>query len=314
MHAGGSNSGAGGGLADSGSGAGGSGGVSSSGSGGARADGGTGGSSAAAGSGGRGGSGGTDGGRGGSGGSDGGARTVDASREGGRTGTLRVMPLGDSTTASICYRSYLWQMLTGAGHTQFDFVGTRSGNPGCTFSAYDQDNEGHGGYVVSDVLKAAGTGVRSSGADTTDPFVADSRDLATWFDGHPADIVLMHFGTNDVWNSAPISSQRLQMILMAYDAILAKLRANNPNVMLLVAQITPLAPTGCTPCTANARALDDLIPGWATANTRPESPISVVDQFTGFVPATDTVDGVHSNNSGSMKIANNWFNALAPLF
>jgi hypothetical protein len=47
---------------------------------------------------------------------------------------------------------------------------------------------------------------------------------------------------------------------------------------------------------------------------RPESPISVVDQFTGLVPATDTVDGVHSNNSGSMKIAAHWFNALATLF
>jgi len=227
---------------------------------------------------------------------------------------MRIMPLGDSTTASICYRSYLAQMLTAAGHTQYDFVGTRRGNPGCAFSAYDQDNEGHGGYIVSDILKAAGTGVRPSGADTTDPFLADSRDLATWFDGHPADIAIMHFGTNDVWNSAPIAAQRLQSILMAYDAILARLRANNPNVRLLVAQITPLNPAGCPACVANARALDDLIPGWATANTRSESPISVVDQFTGFDPATDTADGVHSNNSGSMKIATNWFNALAPLF
>jgi len=231
-----------------------------------------------------------------------------------RPTTLRIMPLGDSTTASICYRSYLWQMLTGAGDTQFDFVGTRRGNPGCTFSAYDQDNEGHGGYVVSDLLKAAGTGVRPGGADSTDPFVSDARDLETWFDGHPADVVIMHFGTNDVWNSAPVTSQRLQTILMAYDAILARLRANNANVRLFVAQITPLAPAACTACTANARALDDLIPAWAAANTRPDSPVSVVDQFTGFDPATDTVDGVHSNNSGSMKIATNWFRALTPLF
>ena len=247
--------------------------------------------------------------------SEGGTDAATAARDAvARPATLRIMPLGDSTTASICYRSHLWQMLTAAGHTQFDFVGTRRGDPGCTFTAYDQDNEGHGGYVVSDVLKAAGTGVRPGGADTTDPFVSDSRDLATWLDGHPADVVIMHFGTNDVWNSAAISSQRLQMILMAYDAILARLRANNPNVRLFVAQITPLAPAGCSTCTANARALDDLIPGWASANTHPESPVSVVDQFTGFVPAIDTVDGVHSNDSGSIKIATNWFNALVPLF
>jgi lysophospholipase L1-like esterase len=144
--------------------------------------------------------------------------------------------------------------------------------------------------------------------------VSDARDLATWFDNHPVDVVLMHFGTNDVWNSAPIAMQRLQTILAAYGAILARLRGANPNVRLLVAQITPLNPTGCTACTANARALDDLIPTWAAANSRPESPVTVVDQFTGFVPSTDTVDGVHSNNSGSMKLATNWFNALAPLF
>jgi len=254
------------------------------------------------------------GGHGGAGGAAGAGAGGQTGGLGGRTGTLRIMPLGDSTTASICYRSYLWQMLTGAGHTQFDFVGTRKGDPGCTFTAYDQDNEGHGGYVVSDLLKAAGSGVRPGGADTTDPFVSDSRDLVTWFDGHPADIAIMHFGTNDVWNSAPITTQRIQTILMAYSAILTRLRANNPNVRLLVAQITPLNPSGCTPCTANARALDDMIPGWAAANTSPTSPISVVDQFTGFDPATDTRDGVHSNNSGSMKIATNWFNALAPLF
>src|SRR4029079_5254792 len=124
--------------------------------------------------------------------------------------------------------------------------------------------------------KTAGTGVRASGADPTDPFVADARDLATWFDGHPADIAIMHFGTNDVWTGAPITTQRLQSILMAYTVILGRLRAANPNVRLLVAQITPLNPAGCPACTANARALDDMIPGWATANALPGSPISVV--------------------------------------
>ena len=75
------------------------------------------------------------------------------------------MPLGDSTTASICYRALLWQMLTELGATQFNFVGTRMGDPGCGVSGYDRDNEGHGGYIVTDVLKPANTGVRPGGAD-----------------------------------------------------------------------------------------------------------------------------------------------------
>ena len=111
------------------------------------------------------------------------------------------MPLGDSTTGSSCYRALLWQMLQQSGRTQFDFIGTRNGEPGCGVSGYDRDNEGHGGYIITDILKTAGTGVRPGGADSGDPFVSDARDLATWFDNKPADLVLMHFGTNDVWNN-----------------------------------------------------------------------------------------------------------------
>jgi lysophospholipase L1-like esterase len=223
--------------------------------------------------------------------------------------TLRIMPLGDSTTASICYRSHLWQLLTQAGDTNFDFIGTRHGDPGCSFTAYDQDNEGHGGYIVSDVLKAAGTGVRPGGADSTDPYLSDARDLTTWFSGHPADIVLMHFGTNDVWNGIAPST-----ILQAYSAILISLRVANPKVHLMIAQITPLDPSGCTTCASGATTLNSMIPGWATSNASAASPITVVDQYTGFDDATDTRDGVHANDGGSLKIATNWFNALKPLF
>ena len=149
------------------------------------------------------------------------------------------MPLGDSTTASVCYRAQLWQMLTQSGRTQFQFIGSRNGDPGCGVSGYDRDNEGHGGYIVTDMLKAAGTGVRPGGADSSDPFVSDARDLATWFDDRPADIVLMHFGTNDVWNNITPTN-----ILNAYTAILGKLRAVNPNVRVLVAQIISAAAVG----------------------------------------------------------------------
>jgi lysophospholipase L1-like esterase len=227
---------------------------------------------------------------------------------GGPAGTLRIMPLGDSTTASICYRSHLWQMLTQAGHTQFNFIGTRNGNPGCSFSGYDKDHEGHAGYIVTDLLKATSTG-RPGGADPNDPYTSSAADLATWFNGDPADIVIMHFGTNDVWNGiAPAK------ILQAYSAILAKLRTVNPNVRMMIAQITPMSPSGCSGCAAGVQALDAMIPAWATASSTATSPVSVVDQWTGFNSATDTVDGVHATDAGSVKIATNWFKALAPLF
>jgi len=269
---------------------------------------------------GRGGSGGTTGsagsaaaGRGGSAGSGGGAgRGGAGGGTGGGGGTTltnpRIMPLGDSTTASICYRSHLAQMLMSANKT-YSFVGSRNGDPGCTFTNYDKHNEGHGGYIVTDILKAAGTGVRPGGADANDPYVSDARDLATWFDNRPADIVLMHFGTNDVWNNiAPAN------ILNAYTAILNKLRMVNPNVRVMVAQITSLQPSGCTDCPTRVTTLNNMIPGWAATNSTAASPISVVDQNTGFTPSTDTADGVHANDAGATKIATKWFNALSPVF
>ena len=164
---------------------------------------------------------------------------------------------------------------------------------------------------MTDVLKAAGTGVRPSGGDASDPFVSDARDLATWFDGKPADIVLLHFATNDIWNNKAPSE-----IVSAYTTILGRLRGANPNVRVMVAQIIPLQPSGCNDCTTRAQNLNAQIPGWATTNSTAASPISVVDQFTGFNPAQgqDTSDGVHPNTSGSMKIAKKWFDALSPMF
>ena len=63
---------------------------------------------------------------------------------------VRVMPLGDSITGSPgCWRSILWNRLQSTGHTDVDFVGTL-GPQGCG-QPHDGDNEGHGGYLVTNV-------------------------------------------------------------------------------------------------------------------------------------------------------------------
>ena len=43
-----------------------------------------------------------------------------------------------------------------------------------------------------------------------------------------------------------------------------------------------------------------------------QSPILVVDQFTGFDPAVDTTDGVHPDDSGFQKMSDRWYPALIP--
>lgn len=42
-----------------------------------------------------------------------------------------------------------------------------------------------------------------------------------------------------------------------------------------------------------------------------QSPVSVVDLYTGFSTSTDTGDGVHPNDAGALKIANTWFAPLS---
>jgi lysophospholipase L1-like esterase len=99
-----------------------------------------------------------------------------------------------------------------------------------------------------------------------------------------------------------------------YTVIIGRLRGANPNVRVMVAQFTSLQPSGCTDCPTRVTNLNNMIPSWASQNSTAASPVTVVDQNTGFNPATDTADGVHANDAGATKIATKWFNALSPLF
>ncbi|MET8579023.1 GDSL-type esterase/lipase family protein [Streptomyces sp. NPDC005012] len=200
---------------------------------------------------------------------------------------VRVMPLGDSITGSPgCWRAVLWNRLRDAGYTDVDFVGTL-GPQGCG-QAYDGDNEGHGGELVT---------------NTAAQNLLPARLAAT-----RPDIVVMHFGTNDVWsNIAP------DRILAAYTKLVEQMRASNPDMRVLVAQIIPMNPSTCTECARRAVELNARIPAWAQATTTSRSPVTVVDQWTGFSTATDTYDGVHPNAAGDAKIAARWYPALAAL-
>ncbi|MFY7069264.1 cellulose binding domain-containing protein [Nocardiopsis changdeensis] len=199
---------------------------------------------------------------------------------------VRIMPLGDSITGSPgCWRALLWRDLVDAGQ-EVDFVGTLPGD-GCGF-AYDGEHEGHGGYLVTNVARQ---GL-----------------LAGWLERSDPDTVLMHFGTNDVWSGIPTAD-----ILAAYDTLLAQMRAHDPHMRVLVAQIIPMDPDrSCATCGQGVRDLNAAIPAWAAANTTAESPVTVVDQWTGFDTDADTYDGVHPSASGDRRIADRWFAALAP--
>ena len=56
--------------------------------------------------------------------------------------------------------------------------------------------------------------------------------------------------------------------------------------------------------------LNAAIPGWAKTNTTEQSPIVIVDNFTGFNTTTDTTDGEHPNSQGDQKLADKFYPAL----
>jgi lysophospholipase L1-like esterase len=59
--------------------------------------------------------------------------------------------------------------------------------------------------------------------------------------------------------------------------------------------------------------LNKAIIPWATGLNKTESPIWIVDQYTGFA-SSDLRDGVHPNASGDKKMLDKWYPALLTAF
>lgn len=201
----------------------------------------------------------------------------------------RIMPLGDSITAGPgCWRALLWDRLQRAGYSNIDFVGTASDGGSCNYGfSYDGDHEGHGGF------SAVG--------------IANNNQLPPWLAAARPDIVVMHLGTNDLWGGW----QSMDTILTAFTKLIGQMRANNPAMKIVVAQIIPHH--GCDTCPADTITLNSRIPAWAAGLSTAQSPIAVVDQWTDFNATTDTYDGVHPTDSGFRKMADRFYPALARL-
>ncbi len=206
-----------------------------------------------------------------------------------RAAAIRIMPLGDSITGNPgCWRAILWNRLQTAGYTNIDFVGTLNNATECGVT-FDANNEGHGGYLATNI--------------------ASQNQLPPWLAATNPDIVMIQLGTNDVWNNiAPAT------ILASFGVLIDQMRANNPNVRVIVAQILPMNPTGCGDCPQRVINFNAAIPAWAAAKSTSQSPISVVDLWTGFNVTTDTTDGVHPNGTtGFQKVSDSWYPAITAL-
>ncbi|MBI5771979.1 MAG: hypothetical protein HZA93_29670 [Verrucomicrobia bacterium] len=195
----------------------------------------------------------------------------------------RIMPVGDSITAVDGgfgnYRIELAAKLA-ALPVKFEFVGSRS------------TKAPHG------ALRHEAYSGRNA------EFLA--AHFADWFRANPADIILLHSGHNHTVEENPVPG-----IVRATEEIIRLARAQNPRVIVLLAQVIP---AGKLPKYAYLPALNLELARLAPRLHSPNQPVILVDQATGFDWRTDTVaDLVHPNTTGAAKMAQRWFEALQSL-
>jgi hypothetical protein len=212
---------------------------------------------------------------------------------GAHAGAWKVMMLGDSITAATCYPQLVSKNFVSGGHTNFQFIGTQMNQQSC--SATEVREEGHSGYGVTYLPE------NSKRAACQKPACGSYAELQSWAAEKP-EIVLMHYGTNDVWDGQAASD-----ILSAYVSVIAEFRKQDPNVVFFVSKIIKLNPSGCTGCLANVASLAAALTGsWATTNSTTSSPVFIVDDYdSAFDPNSenDTTDGVHPTPAGAQIVA-----------
>jgi lysophospholipase L1-like esterase len=190
---------------------------------------------------------------------------------------IRIMPLGDSITLGSGdpikdgYRRFLYDSLS--AHTYWiDMVGSlAAGSPD-----FDRDHEGHGGY------HAAGLPGRS-----ILPMVYE------WLVGSPADVVLLHIGTNDI-NDGGESAEEVSQILdeiYRYDEQITVVLARIINRQVY------------NPATTQYN-LD--LQEMADARIANGDKLFVVDMEPALTYPEDMIDLLHPNISGYSKMGPVW--------
>jgi lysophospholipase L1-like esterase len=195
---------------------------------------------------------------------------------------VRIMAIGDSITQGgktfVTYRLPLDQKLRAAG-MKFEFVGSQQsdGPNGLLW------HEGYGGKNAEFLA-----GLMPQKLKQMKP-----------------DIILLHCGHNHSAEEKPVPG-----IIAAERTIIEAARKHNPKVVVLLALVIS---SGKLPKYGYLPELNQASVLLARELSRPDAPVMVVDQFTGFDPQKDTIlDKVHPNAQGAEKMANKWFWALKP--
>jgi lysophospholipase L1-like esterase len=221
----------------------------------------------------------------------------------------RIMPLGDSITNGnnsgvvpeepdfyVSYRKALREKLVAAGY-DVDFVGgVQSG-----WAEFDDpDHEGHPGW--------------HAGGETEGGLAAN---IYTWLGSNPADVVLLHIGTNDINNGGTPAETAAEV-----RDILNEIDRFSEDTWVVLALIVNQAccneePQCLTECT-DTTDFNDLV--YDMAVNRINDKIIIVDMelesniiyrysLIGDM-FNDDLGGIHPFETGYAKMATVWFSAL----
>jgi VCBS repeat-containing protein len=209
-------------------------------------------------------------------------------------GDTLIMPLGDSITQGITagsivgslptpgsrvgYRRSLYDQLSAVRDYPVDFVGNLSNGLSATPPIDDPDHQGTPGDTATDTA----TGISG------------------WLDSNPADIVLLHTGTNDFLNTSAAEVEEILNNINTWE------NSSGGNVTVFLAQIIGRNDgVNNNLVRAYNRDLADL------AANRPD--VFIVDQYNALIYPDDLEGdplGIHPSQEGYDKMANTWRNAL----
>jgi hypothetical protein len=218
---------------------------------------------------------------------------------------VKILCTGNSITTSFddkaSFRYYLWQELAAAGfawndrsqedESIVDFVGQMCGvdeNEGgstCGWPLYDSTawDWDYAAWVAKTTMEARYL-------------------LRQQLPEHTPDIACIHLGTNDIVYGSDLDSSKIYM-----KAIIDTLRSFNPSVITMLCQIIPMRNREADVAAYNQKMIEI-----AQEHATPESPIYLVDQFTGF--DTDwTFDGIHPKDTGEQFMGKRYAEALLPV-
>jgi hypothetical protein len=219
---------------------------------------------------------------------------------------IRIMPLGDSITVGkfsgvvpddpayyVSYRKALKDLLTAAGH-ETNFVGSQVAGD-AVFG--DAQHEGHGGWFAD---------------DAANPALSILPNVFGFLQARPAEIVLLHIGTNDIGFYDAGNA-----VVSEVGAILDEIDRYSADVWVVLALVINRA-NGCE-VTAETTNYNDLLYAMAQARAQDGDRIVVVDMEVDagldydLRPDGDMVDCPHPYRTGFRKMADTWFRGLSEI-